>query len=65
MLTEGYLMGSIVISDVSGKIVYQSDVINSLRNLVIPIDKWLAGIYYVSLSVNRKVIQAKSLIISK
>jgi hypothetical protein len=59
------LSGKLRIMDVTGRLLYSTDVITSLNKLYVNTKEWAAGVYYYSLLVNNAIVNTKKLILTK
>ncbi|MEO6305341.1 MAG: T9SS type A sorting domain-containing protein, partial [Bacteroidia bacterium] len=64
-LPDNALTGQLKVIDITGRVLYQTDVVASLKSIYINTNNWVQGMYYYSLIVNNRVVGTKPVIITK
>ena len=64
-LPKEVISGTLQVIDITGRVMYKTEVINSLNQVYINTKEWANGMYYYSLIVNNQVIATKTIIINK
>jgi len=64
-LPKDVVTGTLRVIDIMGRVMYKTEVINSLNQVYINAKEWANGMYYYSLIVDNQVIATKTIIINK